>query len=87
MVKERNYGVIYDMGVNHQYRRQGIGKKLFDHVKQWFDLRGIKYLELNVLIANQTARNFWLSLGFEPTIELMTFSKYTERDQVFDRSL
>ena len=72
MVNERDYGVIYDMGVNTKYRRRGIGRQLFEHVKSWFSSKGISHLELNVLIANETARQFWISLGFNPTIDLMT---------------
>ncbi len=75
MAKERDYGVIYDMGVNQHNRRQGIGKRLFEFVKTWFNSRNITHIELNVLIANHSARKFWISLGFHPTIELLTLTK------------
>lgn len=58
-------GYLADMYVLPEYRRQGIGSKLFDLAQRWFSENGITHVELNVLAKNLPGRSFWKSKGFE----------------------
>lgn len=58
-------GYLADMYVLPDYRRQGIGSRLFDSAHKWFRENGVGKVELNVLAQNSVGRNFWKSKGFE----------------------
>ena len=49
---EKQYGAIYDLMVISEYRRKGIGKKLFVETKKWFKNKGIKRIEMSVSTKN-----------------------------------
>ncbi len=53
------FGYIQDMAVKESARGKGIGKLLLTEVENWFASKQIKRIELNVLITNQSAQNFW----------------------------
>ena len=66
----RDYGIIYDITVDSENRRKGIGTQLFQTVKKWFKERGIKHIELNVINVNSEGRDFCKKIGLKPCTEL-----------------
>jgi ribosomal protein S18 acetylase RimI-like enzyme len=57
--------VLLGMGVDSHYRRQGVGRKLIDHVIQYCRSHDdIDWLDLNVLSNNLAAKQLYLNKGF-----------------------
>lgn len=61
----RRYGLIVDIAVAEEYRRLGIGEKIYNEAIKWFSRRKIKRVELTVAISNPISMNFWTKLGFK----------------------
>lgn len=55
-----------DLCVDQDYRGHGIGKKLFAYVKEFAKETGCHNLTLNVWAGNDSAIEFYKSLGFVP---------------------
>jgi ribosomal protein S18 acetylase RimI-like enzyme len=49
-----------------EYRRSQVGRALVQFTEDWLRQRGLATSELHVLYANEAAREFWQSLGYEP---------------------
>lgn len=64
--EKKRYGMISDVSVAEEYRRQGIGQALFDKSNEWFEGKGISRIELRVSYVNPVARGFWERMGFKP---------------------
>lgn len=60
----KKIGVIYDLAVAENYRRRGIGQRLFAEALLRFKNAKIRNIELSVDARNQPAIKFWKSLGF-----------------------
>ena len=58
-------GLISELCVSPELRRQGIGRLLFEHAREWFLRNGVERIEARTLIANQLSNAFWKSIGFE----------------------
>jgi ribosomal protein S18 acetylase RimI-like enzyme len=62
-LKREKFGYIYDTAVTAGYRRNGIGKKMFDEIIKWFQLKSIDRVELDIATKNQVALSFWEKQG------------------------
>lgn len=70
---DRKEVYIDDLCVDEAERRQGVGRKLFDHVKTFAKEQGFDAVTLNVWNRNVSAYAFYESLGMTPqktTMEL-----------------
>ena len=56
-------GVISDICVEEQWRRQGIGRELFYAARDWFRERGQTLIRLHVATANPVSQAFWRAMG------------------------
>lgn len=65
------YGMISDVAVAKEYRRQRIGQALYDASVKWFFERNIERIELRVANVNDVARGFWEKMGFKPYMTTM----------------
>jgi ribosomal protein S18 acetylase RimI-like enzyme len=65
------FGFISDLTVRVDMRRQGVGRRLLDHVFDWFRARGVANVQLQVYERNTKGRAFWESQGFEPFFQRM----------------
>lgn len=59
-------GMIFDLAVSPDARRNGIGRALVDAALEWFDARGLSHVQVNFSMSNPSAAQFWPALGFEP---------------------
>lgn len=70
MFKERYRGHVGILYVKPGYRSKGIGTALFRELKKWFKKRGIKFLDISMMVKNTGAKKLYRQLGFKPTIEI-----------------
>lgn len=69
--RTQEYGMIYDMAVSAERRREGVGEKLYGEVLRWFEERGIRRIELRVVPTNKLSTSFWKKQGFRPFLETL----------------
>ncbi len=56
--------LLEDVIISREYRGQGLGRKLIEHVLHWAKLRGIVRITLLADRENQPALDFYHKLGF-----------------------
>lgn len=71
MLVPHTFVYINDICIKEEYRNKGIGKKLLESIKNWAMIRGLEYVELNVLTENKDAIKFYQKLGFIESQKLM----------------
>lgn len=67
----RFLGHVSDICVAPEWRRQGIGRKLFAAVLNWFRRQGLPVVQLNVAAANAVSQAFWREMGFQDYMHRM----------------
>ena len=67
--ERREYGSITDLAVTAEFRRRGVGRRLFEAARDWFASGGLDRLEVRVATTNELSTAFWRGLGFEPYME------------------
>ncbi len=55
--------LLYEIGVRSRYRRQGVGRKLLEAMREWLRAEGVN--DVWVLADNPDAEEFYSALGFE----------------------
>ena len=60
----RTYLNIDNLVVAQEFRRQGVGRALMEHMHQWSQARGIEQIQLTVWDFNQSAHQFYKDLGY-----------------------
>jgi GNAT superfamily N-acetyltransferase len=58
------YGNIHDLFVTKDWRRKGLGEKLYHEMLGWFRERGVERVELHIISMNKLASSFWRKQGF-----------------------
>jgi len=58
------YGYITDICVDERWRRRGIGRALFEALRQWFREQGLRTMQVNVAACNPVSQAFWRAMGF-----------------------
>ena len=61
----RFLGHVSDICVAPEWRRQGIGRKLFATLREWFRQQGMTVVQLHVAAANPVSFTFWREMGFK----------------------
>lgn len=83
--RETAYGLITDLAVTKECRRQGIGQDIMVEVLYWFARRGIRRVEVNVADTNEVARAFWATESFKDYMHRMFLdTSYIELDDEED---
>ena len=67
-------GMLENMYVSPEIRRQGVGSRMARTVLNWFSKLKINRVLLNVLAGNEVGYQFWTSLGFIPNKHILSFS-------------
>lgn len=70
--ERRVHGFVSEFHVLRSMRRRGIGRGLFQFVRQWFGEQGISSVELVTLDANEGSNAFWQSVGCIPYARSLT---------------
>jgi ribosomal protein S18 acetylase RimI-like enzyme len=65
-------GVIHDLLVDPQRRREGIGRRLLDEMLNALAARGAPRVVLSTATKNETAQRLFAAAGFRPTMIEMT---------------
>jgi ribosomal protein S18 acetylase RimI-like enzyme len=55
---------IVHLFVTKDYRRRGIGEKMYAEMLRWFHARDINRVELQVIVRNKSAVSFWKKHGY-----------------------
>ena len=63
IARERKIYFINDIVIDKKYRRQGIGKRLYNYLLELSKKEGLDAVELNVWAFNISAIKFYSSLG------------------------
>lgn len=71
---ERKFYNVEEFGMDEKFRRQGIGRELFEFIKSDAKARGFDRIELNMWEFNESALKFYESVGFK------TYRRYMEFD-------
>jgi ribosomal protein S18 acetylase RimI-like enzyme len=64
-------GMIYHMAVKHEFRRNGVGKRLADAALAALRAEGITKVMLVAMKSNEAGNSFWESLGFTKRDDLV----------------
>lgn len=70
------YGLVSDLVVAADFRKQGVGRRLLEAAEAFAREAGVRWLRVSVLAANRPANELYASLGFEPL--------YVEREKTLD---
>jgi ribosomal protein S18 acetylase RimI-like enzyme len=65
-------GVLHDIIVDPERRRDGVGRQLFEAALAYVRSRGLHQIVLGTAERNEQAQRFFASLGFRPTMIEMT---------------
>ena len=65
----KRQGYVQDFVVSANYRRQGIGQKLYDRIEAWFREQGIDRVEVTAAVTNEVSRSFWRKMGYLDYVE------------------
>jgi ribosomal protein S18 acetylase RimI-like enzyme len=65
-------GVIYDLAVDPEHRRQGLGRRLIEETISSLEALGAPQVMLSTAQPNETAQRLFAGLGFRPTLIEMT---------------
>lgn len=68
-------GFISDVFVDENYRGYNIGRKLMDKAVDWFQQNGIARIELQVIMNNVHAREFYRRMGWVEELVQMVWQK------------
>ena len=58
-------GYINHLHVAKEYRRRGIGEKMYREILKWFRTNGIGVVELQLTAKNEAACAFWRKMGYK----------------------
>jgi len=67
----RTYGHISDICVSPEWRRQGVGRRLYRALREWFKEEGLSVVQLSAAHRNPTSLAFWRAMGFEEYLHHM----------------
>ena len=70
-------GSITHVYVDDDARRAGIGKALVNQLENWFRIKKVHSIELQVITGNPAAKEFWENLGYRQ--ELLQYRKTSQR--------
>ena len=57
------YGFVSDICVAADFRKMGVGRNLFNALKDWLVEHKASHVELRVTVANPTSQAFWREMG------------------------
>lgn len=67
----KNYGLIEEIAVTAERRRQGIAKRLWSAAEEWLQSHGLTTIRVNINVNNPESQGFFRSLGFTDDTETL----------------
>jgi ribosomal protein S18 acetylase RimI-like enzyme len=67
------YGLVSDICVDPAWRQQGIGRRLFEALKDWFREKELFTVQLNVAHFNPVSQAFWRAMGCQDYMDRLWF--------------
>jgi ribosomal protein S18 acetylase RimI-like enzyme len=67
------YGLVSDVCVHPAWRQQGIGRRLFEALKDWFTEKELSTVQLNVAHGNPVSQAFWRAMGCADYMDRLWF--------------
>ena len=64
----RSVGAISTIYVAKKFRGKGVGVRLVEELREFFNSERVEHVTLRYIIGNREAERFWKRLGFEPII-------------------
>ena len=64
-VSYNKVGIISGVFIEEDYRKLGLGKKMFEELKKWFTKKKIRILEVEVNSDNKAAISVYKKFGFK----------------------
>lgn len=61
--------ILYDLYVDHSYRRSGVGRRLMNHATEWAKQQGGARLDLLTAKDNVSAQALYEQLGYKRVLE------------------
>lgn len=74
------FGYVSDIFVASARRRKGLGRDLFESLKEWFREQGVEHIELHVWHNNSLAQAFWRKMGFRDYLHRLHY-ELKEKEQ------
>jgi len=68
---EPDYGQVLDFMVTAGRRNTGIGRQMFETLREWFRKEGIRRIEVRHSTLNDLAAQFWPKMGFRPYLQTL----------------
>jgi len=66
VLAHRRHGYVGETCVAEEWRRRGVGRRLYQRLVEWFRERGMKEIRLHISAFNPVSDSFWRALGFSP---------------------
>jgi len=66
------YGVLAELAVRDDYRRQRIGERMVERAMEWFRTKELQRIEVRVAVTNEVSTQFWRKMGFSTYLETMS---------------
>ncbi|GAA5507267.1 GNAT family N-acetyltransferase [Novipirellula caenicola] len=70
-IQARNYGFVEDWYVAADWRQQGIGRRLWEAARKWFEQRETKEIDTTIWVDNEPSIQVFEHLGFAPVRVMM----------------
>ena len=67
------YGLVSDICVDPAWRQQGVGRRLFEGLQDWFREKGLSTVQLNVAHFSPVSQAFWRAVGCEDYMDRLWF--------------
>lgn len=67
------FGYVTDVAVDPAVRRNGVGRMLFEAVKNWFRERGVSRLRMMVAHNNTVSQPFWRAMGCTDYMDILWY--------------
>ena len=67
------YGLVSDICVDPAWRQQGIGRRLFEGLQDWFREKELSTVHLNVAHFSPVSQAFWRAMGCEDFMDRLWF--------------
>ena len=67
------YGLVSDICVHPAWRQQGIGRRLFEGLQDWFREKELSTVHLNVAHFSPVSQAFWRAMGCEDFMDRLWF--------------